>query len=499
MKIGNYSAAIEAYEKVTEMDPNNREAMRALGAAYEKQGLKDKAVSQYDQYLERYPGDADIAFHQANTLRWSRYSYRREDAMKYFRMGLKTRNDPRERLKYADMLAENKSTSKEAIAQYRLVIAREPHNGRAHAGLARMYAWNNLNDKALYENNLALAYGYSASDARHLDEDLSVGREPEAVGKVGFLSQAGTNYGLTGFTTSVYGRRDFGPYVTAHAEAGFESYWNAAANTPAAFMTAGVQYRIDPTHRIDADLGYHGLSVNAGDNVVGKLQYTSEGDQVTLRPGFKRELRYDSLLALSGSAAINAAEGRQATQGPDFGAARSNLFYSDIEFPKAVIPTTITPYFGMVTADSLSPDAELGLDVRSELGIIHDTGFDLGLGVFSQLQHYATDESGFTLNVNAFPLPGGIFTPKLFLNENPFASFKIRPSDKTEIGLSGGPALQYVSDATTPGSFKLGGQVQAYDNNRLSERLAWNVGAGYVDVSTVYSQLVINTALTYTF
>lgn len=499
MEIGNYSAAIEAYEKVTEMDPGNRQAMRDLGVAYEKQGLKDKAVSQYDRYLERYPDDADIAFHQANTLRWSRYSYRREDAIKYYRMGLKTRNDPRERIKYADMLAENKSTSKEAMVQYRLVIAREPHNGRAHAGLARMYAWNNLSDKALYENNLAMTYGYSAADARNLNDDLSVGREPEVSGKVSFLSQGGSNYQLSGFTSSVYGRRDLGPFVTVHAEAGFESYWNVAANTPAAFMDAGLQYRLDPANRVDAELGYHGLSANSGDNVVGKLQYTHETDDLILRPGFKRELRYDSLLALSGSLAASTATGRQAAQGPDFGAARSNLVYADIEFSKAVIPTTITPYFGFVTADSLSPDAELGVDARSELPIVHDTTFDFGLGVFSQLQHYATDESGFTLSTTAVPLPAGLFTPTLFLNENPYASFKYRPSDKTELSLSGGPALQYVSDTTTPGAFRLGGQVQASDNNQLSEQLAWNVGGGYMDVSSVYSQLLINTSLTYSF
>ena len=39
MEIENYKAAIEAYEKVVERDPNHRDAMRNLGLAYEKQGL----------------------------------------------------------------------------------------------------------------------------------------------------------------------------------------------------------------------------------------------------------------------------------------------------------------------------------------------------------------------------------------------------------------------------------------------------------------------------
>ncbi len=65
MKIGNYKAAIEAFEKVLEINPDNREAMRSLGLAYEGQGLKDKAIDQFDRYLEEHPDDPEIAFKQA--------------------------------------------------------------------------------------------------------------------------------------------------------------------------------------------------------------------------------------------------------------------------------------------------------------------------------------------------------------------------------------------------------------------------------------------------
>src|SRR5881397_2913227 len=57
MDIGNYKAAIEAFEKVVEQNPDNREAMRSLGLAYEKQGLKDKAIEQFDRYLNKYEDD----------------------------------------------------------------------------------------------------------------------------------------------------------------------------------------------------------------------------------------------------------------------------------------------------------------------------------------------------------------------------------------------------------------------------------------------------------
>ena len=122
LEIENYKAAIEAFEKVVERDPGNREAMRSLGIAYEKQGLKDKAVEQFDRYLARWDDDADIAFAQARALEWSRYAYREKDMLKYYRMGLKRKNDPAMRLRYATHLARHKETSQEAVAQYDKVL-----------------------------------------------------------------------------------------------------------------------------------------------------------------------------------------------------------------------------------------------------------------------------------------------------------------------------------------------------------------------------------------
>ena len=93
MSIGNYKAAIEGYEKALEADPSNQEAMRSLGFAYESQGLKDKSVEQFDGYLDKHPEDSEIAFKQAQTLSWSRYSYRRKDALRYYKMGLEHHDD----------------------------------------------------------------------------------------------------------------------------------------------------------------------------------------------------------------------------------------------------------------------------------------------------------------------------------------------------------------------------------------------------------------------
>ena len=119
MEIGNYKAAIEAYQKATQLNPDNREAMKQLGLAYEKQGLVTDAIKQFDRYLGRFKDDADIAFKQADYLGWSRYAYRREDAIKYYRMGLAVREDDERRHKLAQLLGRERKQLDEAIAQYR--------------------------------------------------------------------------------------------------------------------------------------------------------------------------------------------------------------------------------------------------------------------------------------------------------------------------------------------------------------------------------------------
>ena len=83
-KIGNTKAAIEAYEKASEINPDNLTTMRALGLAYANEGLTDKAIRQFDRYLAKKPADPEILFKQADYLSWTRYSYRRDDAASCF-------------------------------------------------------------------------------------------------------------------------------------------------------------------------------------------------------------------------------------------------------------------------------------------------------------------------------------------------------------------------------------------------------------------------------
>jgi tetratricopeptide (TPR) repeat protein len=141
MQIENYRAAIEAFERVVELDPGDREGLRSLGFAYERQGLTDKAIEQFDRYLARFSDDPDIAFKQADYLTWSRYAYRRKDAIRYFRMGLAKREDLARRHALARLLAQDRAQVDEAIEQYEILLAAKPDDATWRNEYRELLLW----------------------------------------------------------------------------------------------------------------------------------------------------------------------------------------------------------------------------------------------------------------------------------------------------------------------------------------------------------------------
>src|SRR5438067_5610279 len=142
MQIRNYKAAIEAFQKAIEKNPKSREALKGLGDAYETNGQTDESIAAYDRYLAAYPDDADIAFKQAEVLGWSRYQYRRKDAIRYYRMGLARRDDPARRLALARLLARDKATLDEALHEYRKLLEQRPDDATLRAQYRKLLAWD---------------------------------------------------------------------------------------------------------------------------------------------------------------------------------------------------------------------------------------------------------------------------------------------------------------------------------------------------------------------
>ncbi len=179
MQIGNYKAAIEAFEKATEINPDNRESMRSLGLAYEKQGLTTRAIEQFDRYLERFQDDPEIAFKQADYLSWERYAYRRNDAIRYYRMGLAEQEDRERRHRLARLLSQDRDRLDEALEQYRILLGAEPDNAVWRAEYRDLLLWDPKNLAEAVEEYRRLARGRPGDfEVRHTLARLVARQKP---------------------------------------------------------------------------------------------------------------------------------------------------------------------------------------------------------------------------------------------------------------------------------------------------------------------------------
>jgi cellulose synthase operon protein C len=488
LEIENYKAAIEAFEKVVERDPGNREAMRSLGIAYEKQGLKDKAIEQFDRYLARWDDDAEIAFAQAQALEWSRYAYREKDMLKYYRMGLKRKNDPRMRLKYATHLARRKESSQEAVAQYDKVLETQPRNAEAHRGLAKAYAWLGQNDLALYHANLARQQTkHESGDLTALRQDMSKGREPAVEGVLGLLAQPTKPYELYGLRMGTRGKFDLTPFTTTKVEVGAEHFWDSSDNRSGAYLSLGNQVRFNPSNRFDAVLEYHGAP--RGDGLAYKFEYTYEGQSFSIRPGVKREFRYDSFAALAGS---------RVSTGQLIGLARSTQFYSEVAFDVDALHVTVTPFVGWVTAEQLQSNDQVGLDTKLSLPLWQQDNWDISGEYLFYLTHYGENQSGLQPSQQE-PFAGGYFSPQVFLNQIPRLAATYSMDNKDELYFAAGPALQYIDEATKSAVFRVGGDAHVAYTRHISKPWLFKVMADYTQIASIYTRIQFNGLLVYTF
>lgn len=488
MEIENYKAAIEAYEKVVERDPNHREAMRSLGLAYEKQGLKDKAIETFDRYLAKYDDDPEIAFDQAQALEWSRYAYREKDMLKYYRMGLTRKDDSTMRLKYATHLARHKETSQEAIVQYDKVLDRQPRsNPEAHRGLAKAYAWLGNNDLALYHANLARQSARrEPGDLTTLRQDMLKGREPTVEGVIGVLAQPEKPFELYGVRIGSRGKVDLTPFTTTILEVGSEHFWSSRENLTGGYLSLGNQVRFNPSNRFDAILEYHGAP--RGDGLAYKFEYAHEGQFFSIRPGVKREFKYDSFAALAGSRST----------GRLVGLARSTLFYSTVTFDVGSVHVDVTPFAGWVTSEGLSSNNQIGLDLKTSLPLWQTDQWDLSAEYLFYLTHYGENQSGFASSTSE-PLPGGYFSPQVFVNQIPRLATTYTMENKDEFWLAAGPAAQYIDESTQAPAFRIGGDAHAAYTNHLTKVWLLKLMADYTQIANIYTRIQCNALLVYTF
>ena len=477
MKIKNYKAAIEAFEHAIEQNPKNKEASHTLGVAYQNQGMNDKALGQFEKHLKKYPEDSDIAFRAATILGWRRYSYRKAEAIRYYRMGLKNKNDPIMRQQYAQLLSSSKETSAEAIRQYKRLIGNDPKNGGLHRGIAKAYAWVGEKDKALYHTNLAIEYGATVKEIGSLKSSLAEGREPRAGGDFLFFIQSEAPFDLNGIQLSGLGQMDLGPFVTLKAKAGLEKFWNKNEEHSGSFINLQSIYRYSKNHSFEGKLGFHNFQE---DGTEYTLQYNYVGDEYTFRPGFKKELRYDSYMALVGSD----------TTGEFLGAARNNKVYTSVEGLFREIPFKLTPYVGWVSSVGEAANAMVRADLKLEFQLRNNS--NKFIDSHTHFSHYSSEHSGFT-KTSTEPLSGGYFSPKFYFDQTIHLRRQWTTNKASEWRVEVGPAIQYEN------GFKLGASLLGNYTRKTSDKLYLQVETKYKQVSSTYRRFTIYSSLLYVF
>jgi len=491
LAIANYKAAIEAFEKVVAMDPDNLEARRGLGLAYDAQGLKDKAVEHFDKYLEQHPDDAEIALRQAEILSWSRYAYRRADSIKYYRAGLKHKDDVNVRLKFANLLATEKNTAPQAVEQYNLVLKRSPGNAAAFRGLAKAYAWLGDQDQALHYAQLARERGGADTSMSRLESHLMQGREPELRGKLAFIEQPGDgDFGLRGYVTGIDGKLDLTPFITMNIEADNEEYHHRDLRAHGSFYSLMGEYRPREDQKWRGQLGVYATQTKSADvaeisdsTVVGKLELETLGATQNLTYGFESTRQSDSFRSLMG----------ERFQGVNYGRATLNSFYVNVAMERDESTVEYKPYIGWVSALAVGSNTVVGGDMRYSRRLSQQPTYTISFINDLHLAHYDKDQSGFT-NSGA-----GYFSPQAYLNESPKLALRWNPKAEHELVLSLGPAVQFAKVGSTDGSWKGAADLTAVYLVRFNKDLYWRTAGAYTRVADVFTRFQAETILIYKF
>ncbi len=631
MKIGNYKAAIEAYEKAVEINPKNKEAQLSLGLAYEKQGLMDKAVSQYEQLLKIFKKEYQTAFKLGDVLQWKRYQYRKKDAIKYYEWGLKYKNDlgyryklarlysasdeslteaikhyqiilkedgknaklwkeyamlwtrrpgdykqaikafeqalafypndhnlryeyanalsrdrgeyekakkeyqkllsqrrslkvlkaygnhlakknsnrekaldvyeeilnkdpgdTNSRIKYANLLGSQKKNSKKAIAEYKKVLRSEPSNAKAHAGLARMYAWNEEPKKARQHASLAAKYNPGSSEIKELKSDLNKGREPEAYGKLESIYQPGEGYGLFAnrFTGNIQVEINTELLLSAHV--GGEQFANSKDGEGGMLLGLEGRYFEDKDTEITGSINFHSAP-KLGDGLEFKFSYLKLMGKGSWGAEISRNIVYESYLSIIGDTTYSA-PGQAAQRG----GARAQFIRGNFYYPLKIIQFGGQSSLGWVSSIERPSNFTVNTSFFGRAPkLLQNNSFDGGLGYEFYFSHFATDNSGLSENFQE-PYGGGYFSPQVFLSH----AIPILISADIFNGrcnLEVGPVFQFVNDASTIGEYGIGLMLKSDYKKSFARDYFVRAGGQFNQIATAYSRFSLSVDVGKTF
>ncbi len=482
------SEAIREWSEIVERNPDDESAALELARLLAQDDARTgEAIERYGKLVERKPGDRKLRKEYARVL--AKDKAKLLQAREEYRTLVQGDPDLETRTTYADLLASDGSTRGEALERYRKLMAENPNNKEIRLKYARLaYAWNGDNDAALYHNRLAARASAKKSEVADLEKRLMTGREPTMSGRLSSFYQTGDSFGFQGISTGARAKSDLTPFITVEADAEGEQYWKQSDYVLGGYFSLGTQARFTSTDRADLRVGYHTMRPG-GSGLTFLVQYEKLIDNVSLRLRIERRPKYDSFLSLVGS---------QSSRGAPLGAASANLFSVDFEATLGRLKISFTPNAGWVSDASDLPNAQLGLDGLLEVRILDEGPWKWSLGYRAQATHYGSDHSGFAQSLLE-PFPGGYFSPALYLNQGPRIWVRHAVEKSHDLELSGGPALQYQKLHSQESAWLWGGDVRVSYVWEATKHLLWKNGAGFAQISNLYSRFEIESSLIYVF
>jgi Flp pilus assembly protein TadD len=132
----NFSKAIQAYQKVIELDPTYVEAYNNLGIIYQMIGDVDRASAAYQKSTEINP-KYEKGYNNLGILLLLRGHY--EEASETFQKALAINANNIESHIYLGILFKKKGQWQEAIESYQRALAIDPLHGETHYNIALLY------------------------------------------------------------------------------------------------------------------------------------------------------------------------------------------------------------------------------------------------------------------------------------------------------------------------------------------------------------------------
>jgi tetratricopeptide (TPR) repeat protein len=186
---GDHARALELYERVLSVDPDNAHALLRSAMLLSWDRKFTEAVRRYDRLLDLNPRDRKAAFERAKVLSWDR-KYADAKAA-FYRLLLNDPGDRDARLGLARTLSWSGSQMA-ARDEYMKVLTSSPDDVEALVGVAQTYAWSGdpYRARSYYERALKLQPGFKDAELGIAYLDLGSGDASTAEQRAGELESA---------------------------------------------------------------------------------------------------------------------------------------------------------------------------------------------------------------------------------------------------------------------------------------------------------------------